>query len=105
VVLEGILAACRYGDMLGALRRDHPTSSYWFYLDVSFAESVRRHHTRPHCEEFTSEQMAEWCQERDLLPGGHETVIDQASSLHATVELIINRVGLMKATLREGESP
>ncbi|MFD0851020.1 kinase [Actinomadura adrarensis] len=91
VVLEGILTASRYGPMLEALRRDHPGQSHWFYLDIPFQETVRRHATRPQFQEFTADQMAEWYRERDLLDGEHETIIGPEWSLVATVKLIMKR--------------
>jgi thymidylate kinase len=99
VLLEGILASARYGDMLKALRHDHLASSFWFYLDVPFEETVRRHHTRPQRDEFTAEQMAEWYQERDLLDGGDETVIDSDSSLMTTTSTIMARSGLARVAM------
>ncbi|MEU4541837.1 AAA family ATPase [Nonomuraea dietziae] len=94
VVLEGILFASRYGSMLRALRHDYAGRSAFFYLDVPFEETVRRHATRPQRTQFTAEQMREWYIERDLLPGGYETVIGQDSSLEETVRLMLSRARL-----------
>ncbi|WP_203883479.1 kinase [Planotetraspora kaengkrachanensis] len=80
VLLEGILTASRYGAMLESLRHDHAGISAFFYLDVSFAETLRRHDSRPQRSEFTPDQMREWYQERDLLPDGSETVIGEGQS-------------------------
>ncbi|WP_246079871.1 kinase [Nonomuraea mesophila] len=91
VVLEGILTAARYGDMLTALRRGHPGRCHFFYLDVSFEETLRRHTTRPQSREFGADLMRGWYVERDLLPGARETVIGQASSLEETVRCIVSR--------------
>jgi adenylate kinase family enzyme len=100
VLLEGILAASRYGDMLARLRYDYPVS-HWIYLDVPFEETVRRHRTRPQRDQFTPEQMAEWYQTRDLLPRCAETVIGPQSTLHATADLILQRSGLAGGARRE----
>jgi predicted kinase len=94
VVLEGILAASRYGAMLDGLRRGHLTSSAFFYMDVSFEETLRRHQTRPLRLEVTADQMRGWYQARDLLPGGYETVIDEDSALEATVRQVLEESGL-----------
>jgi gluconate kinase len=94
VVLEGILAASRYGAMLAGLRRDHPTCSAFFYLDVSFEETLRRHQTRPLHLEVTADQMRGWYQARDLLPGGCEIVIDEDSTLETTVRQVLEESGL-----------
>jgi thymidylate kinase len=91
VILEGILTTGRYGDMLTALRHDHPDRSHFFYLDVSFEETLRRHATRPQSREFGADMMRDWYVERDLLPGAGEIVIDQTSSLEETVRRIMSR--------------
>ncbi|WP_285705843.1 kinase [Microtetraspora sp. NBRC 16547] len=90
VLLEGILTASRYGTMLQALRRDHAGMSAFFYLDVSFPETLRRHDTRPQRLEFSPDQMREWYRERDLLPGDWETVIGEDSSLDATAQRLLS---------------
>jgi gluconate kinase len=94
VVLEGILTAGRYGSMLEALRRDHISNSAFFYLDVSFEETLMRHQTRPLRMEVSAEQMREWYQHLDLLPGKYETVIPEHSPLDATVWQMLRESGL-----------
>ncbi|WP_344638806.1 kinase [Kitasatospora cystarginea] len=89
VVIEGVLAAERYGPMLSRLTADHRGRSHLYYLDVDFTETVRRHATRPQAAEFSPEDMAAWYQPRDLLPDGLEHVIGQHSALDETVERIL----------------
>ncbi|MEU5861895.1 hypothetical protein ABZ815_12015 [Nonomuraea sp. NPDC047529] len=45
VILEGILARSRYGEMLQALFHDHGGTSHGYYLDVSLEETLHRHRT------------------------------------------------------------
>ncbi|GAA4617370.1 kinase [Actinoallomurus liliacearum] len=99
VILEGILAADRYGPMLQALRRDHPRSA-WFYLDVSWEETLRRHAGRPQRAEFGAEQMRDWYQPLGLLPDRCETVIAETSTLEATVQLIMRDASLAPSCTR-----
>ena len=94
VILEGILAASRYGSMLQQLRRDHLGTSSFFYLDISYEETLRRHNTRPQRNQFSAEDMRAWYLERDVLPDGCETLIGQDSSLEDTVRRIMREVGL-----------
>ena len=68
--------------MLEALRRDHISNSAFFYLDVSIEETLRRHQTRPLRMDVSAEQMREWYQHLDLLPGKYETVIPEHSPLN-----------------------
>ncbi|MFD7583831.1 kinase [Kitasatospora sp. NPDC059811] len=88
-VVEGILAAERYGPMLARLAADHRGRSHLYYLDADFDETVRRHATRPQAGEFSPEDMAGWYQPHDLLPGGLEHVVPQHSTLDETVEQIL----------------
>ncbi|MGI5491153.1 AAA family ATPase [Microtetraspora malaysiensis] len=94
VLLEGILTASRYGPMLHALSRDHAGTNAFFYLDVSWPETVRRHATRPQRREFTPEEMRRWYRERDLLPDGCEAIISEESSLEATARHVLHKLAL-----------
>ncbi len=94
VILEGILFTGRYGEMLRRLKAGHTGPAHFFYLDVSFAETVRRHATRPQAEEFTAEQMRDWYAELDVLDGVNEAVIAENSSEEATLNLIAQASGI-----------
>ena len=89
VIVEGILHAERYGDMLAELVADHRGRTGVYYLDVSFDESLRRHATRPQASEFGPEHMREWYSERDLLGLPGEQLVPLASSLQDTVACIL----------------
>jgi len=67
VVCEGILFTGHYGEMLRELCADHLGATFVHYLDVPFAETVRRHASRPAAAEFTPAQMREWFADDDLL--------------------------------------
>ncbi|WP_051742829.1 kinase [Kitasatospora sp. MBT66] len=88
-VVEGILDAGRYGAMLTDLVAGHRGRSFLYYLDVGFAETVRRHATRPLSAEVSAEQMADWYRPLDLLPGGLEHVVGEDSTLDDTVARIL----------------
>ncbi|MFJ2263514.1 AAA family ATPase [Streptomyces sp. NPDC087844] len=94
VVLEGILYADHYGDMLAQLRTDHRGPTHGYYLDVPFGETLARHATKPIADDVDERQLRDWYRERDLLPGGIETVIGGDSALHETVDRIMNVTGL-----------
>jgi hypothetical protein len=91
-VVEGILPAVRYGGMLAELARDH--GGHFYYLDIPFAETVRRHATRTKANAFSATDMAGWYRTRDLLERPRETIIDETSSLDATVQQILTETGL-----------
>ncbi|MET9255485.1 kinase [Streptomyces sp. NPDC048182] len=94
VVLEGILYADHYGDMLTRLRADHRGPTHGYYLHVPFAETLLRHATKPIADDVDEAQLRAWYRPRDLLPGGGETVIEADSRLAETVERVMKDTGL-----------
>ncbi|NJP98640.1 kinase [Nonomuraea sp. FMUSA5-5] len=95
VILEGILARSRYGEMLQALFRDHRGTSRGFYLDVSWEETIRRHETRPQRARFSPDDMRQWYLGRDILPDAMEAIIGEGSTLTETVGLVLQESGLL----------
>ncbi|MFJ9362225.1 P-loop NTPase family protein [Streptomyces mirabilis] len=94
VVIEGILYADRYGDMLTELRADHRGPTHGYYLDVPFGETLARHATKPIADVVNETQLRDWYRAGDLMPGGIETVFGADSALHETVDRIMNDTGL-----------
>lgn len=93
-IVEGILYAAHYADMVTALCQDHRGISRLYYLDVPFEETMRRHATKPQAAEYGRTEMSGWYREHDLLGAGTEHVILAASSLEDTVERIMRDTGL-----------
>jgi predicted kinase len=93
VVVEGILYAGHYGDMLTALCDDHQGTTRLYYLHVPFEETLRRHATKPQASEYGQTEMASWYRELDLLPGGIERIVSAETSLDGTVQLIAAEIG------------
>lgn len=96
VVVEGILYADRYGDMLARLRADHRGPTHGYYLDVPFAETLVRHTTKPIADDVDETRLRDWYRPRDLLPGGIETVVGAESALHETVDRVMLETGLAR---------
>lgn len=94
VVLEGILYVAHYGRMLQRLADDHRGHTHFYYLDVPFEETLRRHATKPQAAEYGETELREWYRPRDLLPGGVETVLGADSALTDTVERVMFESGL-----------
>lgn len=94
VVLEGIMHTSRYRSMLTALRDDHRGRSLYCYLDVSLAETLRRHLTRPQVTEFTAEHMSGWYAAHDVLGWPDELVLPETTGLDEAVEAIAAAAGL-----------
>jgi hypothetical protein len=80
--------------MLTRLDRQHPGRSNFYYLDIPFEETVRRHATRPKAAAFNPEAMRDWYRHRDLLAAPTETVIDESSTLDGTITRILGESGL-----------
>lgn len=80
VIVEGILTASIYGQMLCQLLSDHQGYAATYYLDIPFDETVRRHSTKRDRFEFGESEMREWYRPLDLVDGLGETVIDATSS-------------------------
>ena len=97
-VLEGILDAGRYGEMLDDLHRDYTGPQHWYYLDIPYEETLRRHATKPQAHEYGAAEMADWYRHRDLLPGGREHVIDADSTAEQSLTRILTDTRLL--TLR-----
>ena len=90
VILEGIMHAVRYGDMLRRLVDDHAGRTGVYYFRLSFDETVRRHATRALAQEVTPEQMLDWYEECDLLGVRDERIIEPHSTLDETARRIIS---------------
>lgn len=101
VVVEGILHADHYGAMLGRLRADHRGPTHGYYLDVPFQETLARHATKPHADEYGERELRDWYRPLDLLPDGNETVIGADSALEATVDRVMFDTGLTRLPPRE----
>ncbi|GAA2509481.1 kinase [Streptomyces thermolineatus] len=101
VVVEGILYADRYGDMLAQLRADHRGPTHGYYLHVPFDETLTRHATKPIADKVNETQLRNWYRPHDLLPGGIETVIGADSALHETVDRIMRDTGLAHLPARD----
>jgi predicted kinase len=94
VVLEGILHTARYGHALRRLIDEHPGTSHVYYLDVPFAETVRRHRGRADQVTFTPENMRAWYAAHDVLGLAGEHVIAETATVEDTVTTILHTSGL-----------
>lgn len=84
VVLEGILAERKYGDMLRGLLSEFD-ESYVYYMDISFEETLRRHSIRHKNNDFGEAEMREWWQEKDYLGiNGERTIGEELTEDEST---------------------
>ncbi|XIG72392.1 kinase (plasmid) [Streptomyces sp. SGAir0957] len=100
-VIEGVLYAEHYSDILAQLRADHRGVSHGYYLDMPFAETLARHATKPGLAHISEAQLRSWYREHDLLPRAMETVIGADSTLAETIDRIMRDTGLADLTAPE----
>lgn len=82
VILEGILRADWYRPLFTLAGQLYPVEKIRaYYLDLSFEETVRRHQTRPKCQEFGREEMRRWWREKDFSDVLQEVRIGAAMDL------------------------
>ncbi|UQN06610.1 kinase [Deinococcus sp. QL22] len=93
VVLEGILYTDHYGGMLRGLQRDHVGTTRFYYFDLDFEETARRHATRPQATEFSVDDMKPWFRACDTLNVPQEQIFDASLSLENVTGLILQNMG------------
>ena len=59
VIVEGFLGMGKYKPYFDELLAHHSTGNHFFYFDVSFDETLRRHSTRQKSSQLTIEKMKE----------------------------------------------
>jgi predicted kinase len=90
VIVEGILVASHYRDMLHRLIADHAEPSHVFYLEVSLDEALRRHQDRPLAMEVSPAEFRRWYVPSDLLGVPGEVVLDATADVPVTVGAIMS---------------
>ncbi|WP_418907754.1 AAA family ATPase [Glutamicibacter endophyticus] len=89
VVIEGILYAEIYGDMLAQLAADHRGPSLFYRYEMGFEETLRRHDTKPSSGEFGEREMRSWWRGRDPMPHVAETALGEDLGLGEAVTRIL----------------
>ena len=89
VIYEGISNVKTYDTYFQRIFKEHPQQNYFFYLDVGFDETLRRHETRPQKSEFGRDEMKRWLEYASPTNYEFETVIPEQSELDKTVSTIV----------------
>jgi adenylylsulfate kinase-like enzyme len=102
-IVEGILEASVYGDMLMELVKDHrgaggPVASY--YLDVPLEETLRRHAGKSIAAEVSEDQLRRWYLTGDVVPGLQEVILGDATELPDVVSTVLHDTRLLNSPLR-----
>lgn len=90
VIVEGFLGMGKYKIYFDKLLAHHPAENYFFYFDVSFAETLRRHKTRQKSTQLSQEKMAELYLRTG--PSGYlgECIIPETASPERAYQLIVD---------------
>lgn len=92
VILEGIMYANWYRPLFELAMQLYKTNVFSYYFDLPFGETIRRHQTKPNCQEFGEEAMRRWWREKDFSDVLNETSITAEQNLECIVEEIQAKV-------------
>lgn len=91
-ILEGILDSTEYRPLFEACVGLFGDDIFAWYYDLPFAETLRRHATKPNRMDFGEEEMRRWWREKDYLPLIPEAILGPERSLEDAVEMICRRL-------------
>lgn len=94
VILEGILNVNTDQPVFDKILKEHPEENYFFYLDVSYEETLRRHQTRPEKSEFGETEMKEWWSYASTTGKSSEIIIPEGYSMEETIAKIQKTAGI-----------
>jgi len=94
VIYEGILNIKTRKAQIDEFLETHPEENYFFYLDVGWDETVRRHDTRPEKAEFGLEAMERWWDYASPINHPAETIIPETASKAEMIRIIGKVAGL-----------
>lgn len=66
VILEGIMNADWYRSLFELAIQLYDTRVYAYYFDLPFEETLKRHQTKPNCNDFGEKEMRRWWREKDF---------------------------------------
>lgn len=87
-VVEGIFGSEWYGGMFTDLLREHAGPVLVYYLDVSLAETLRRHAGKPIASHVSDAEVSSWYREHDVLGVDGEVVLGE----HLSEDVMVERV-------------
>ena len=94
VILEGIMYADWYKPLFELAIRLYGTEVYAYYFDLPFEETLKRHQTKPNCNEFGEEAMRRWCREKDFSDVLRERIITSEKEIPDIVTEICRDINL-----------
>ena len=92
VILEGIMYADWYKPLFELAIQLYDTRVYEYYFDLPFEETLKRHQTKPNCNEFGEEAMRRWWREKDYSDVLNEKIITSEKDIQSIVSDIYDYV-------------
>lgn len=92
VILEGIMYADWYKALFEIAVQLYDKNVYAYYFDLSFEETLKRHQTKPNCNEFGEEAMRRWWREKDFSDVLYEESITFEKDIQTIVKDIYDAV-------------
>lgn len=92
VILEGIMYADWYKPLFELAIQLYDTRVYAYYFDLPFEETLKRHQTKPNCNEFGEEAMRRWWREKDYSDVLNEKIITSEKDIPSIVSDIYDYV-------------
>ena len=92
VIIEGIMYADWYRSLFELAIQLYDTEVYAYYFDLPFEETLKRHQTKPNCNEFGVEAMRRWWREKDFSDVLDEISITAEKDIKSIVRDICNSV-------------
>ena len=91
-ILEGIMYADWYKPLFELAIQLYDTKVYAYYFDIPFEETLKRHQTKPNCNEFGEEAMRKWWREKDFSGVLMERIITSEKDIQGIVSDICDSV-------------
>jgi len=91
VIIEGIMWIERYKKLFDRILEIHPSENYFYYFDIPFEETLRRHATKKNTD-FGENEMRLWFKENNESGYPGEVIIPATNSFDDTVSQIITEV-------------
>ena len=92
VILEGILDADKYKSLFELAVQLYDTEIYSYYFDITFEETLKRHKTKPNCNDFGEADMRRWWKEKDYSEVLKESIITDEQDLQSIIQNIYSSV-------------
>ena len=94
VILEGIMYADWYQPLFELAVQLYGTNIFAYYFDLPFEETLKRHQTKPNCNDFGEEAMRRWWREKDFSDVLRERIITSEKEIPDIVTEICRDINL-----------